>query len=60
VVLGEEHVPEAQFAGLGLEILDDLRVRVEAGDRVMAFFVDLLREHGVGGDAIFFDEAFDL
>jgi hypothetical protein len=56
----EEHVPEAELAGFDLQVLDDAGVRVEAGDGVVAMLVDLLGEDGVGGDAFFFDEAFDL
>ena len=37
-----------------------MRVGVEARDGVVAVLADLLGEDGVGGDAFFFDEAFDL
>jgi hypothetical protein len=60
VVLGQEHVPEAELLGFDLEVFDDLRVGVEAGDSVAAILVDLLGEDGVRGDAFFLDEFFDL
>ena len=57
MVLGQEQIPQTELLGFGLQILDDLRVGVESGDRAGA---DLLTEDFIGGDTVLFDEAFDL
>lgn len=57
VVLGQEHVPEAELAGARLEVLDDGGVRLEA---LLGGLADLARVDGVGGDAFFLDESLDL
>lgn len=56
MALGKEHVPEAQAAGLGLELFDYRGVGLPSG----GCGVELGLEEGVGGDAVFFDEFFDL
>jgi hypothetical protein len=57
VVLGQEHVPQAEALGLGLEVLDDLRV---VGEALCGGAPELLLEDGVGGDTFFFDEFLKL
>lgn len=56
MALGEEHVPEAQAAGLGLELFDYGGVGLPS----RGGGIELGLEEGVGGDAVFLDEFFDL
>lgn len=54
---GEEEVPEAPGAGLGLEVLEDLGV---GGEALAGRLAEELGEEGVGGDAALVDEGLDL
>ena len=58
VVLRQEHVPQTQLLRTLLQVFQNGRVRVEAG--LDAALAQLLRVDGIGGDAFFFDELFDL
>lgn len=57
VVLGQEHVPQAKLLCLHLQVLNDLRVGIEAVDNARA---DLLGEDGIGWNAFFLDESLNL
>jgi hypothetical protein len=57
MVLGQKHIPDPQLLGLGLQVLHDGRVGLEALDGRLA---DLAHEDRVGGDAFFLDEFLDL
>lgn len=53
MILGKEHVPKTKFLGLCFEILNDLRVGVEA---LLGGATQLLLVDGIGRDAFFLDE----
>lgn len=56
MVLGQEHVPQAEFLGLQLELFQ------HGGGSLPSFlaFTELGLEDSIGGDAVLFDEFFDL
>lgn len=56
VVLGQEHIPQTQLLGLGLQLLHDGR----GGLPSLLALAQLSGEDGVGGDAFFLDEFLDL
>lgn len=56
VVLGQEHVPQAEGAGLGLEVLQNDGVGLPS----LLALTELGLECGFGGDTVFLDELFDL
>ena len=58
VVLWQEHIPQTQLLRTLLQVFQNRGVGVEAG--LHAALAQLLRVDGVGGDAFFFDELFDL
>ena len=57
MVLGQKHIPQPELLGFGLEFFDDGGVRAPS---LGVAFADLFEVRGVGGDAFFFDEFFDL
>lgn len=56
MVLGQEQVPQAQVPGFGLELFENGRVCAES----LVACAQLGFEEVVCGDAVFFDEFFDL
>lgn len=56
MVLGQEHIPQADLAGLGLELFHDRRVGLPS----LLANAKLCGEEGFGGDAFFLDELLDL
>jgi hypothetical protein len=56
VILGQEHVPQAQLAGLDFQVLEDRR----GGLPSLLAVAELGLEDGVRGDAVFLDELLDL
>lgn len=56
MILGQEHVPETALASFGFEVLEN----GGGGCPSLFAFSELGLEEGVCGDAVFFDEFFDL
>lgn len=56
MVLGQEQVPQAELLGLQLELLEHGGVGLPS----FLALTELRLEDGVGGDAIFVDELFNL
>lgn len=56
MVLGQEHVPQAELLGLQFELLEDSG----GGIPSLFAFAELRLEDSLGGQAVFLDEFFDL
>ena len=56
MALGQEHVPQAELAGLGFELFEDCWVGIPS----LFALTDLGLEQGLSGNAFFFDKFLDL